>query len=499
LHPQARAARADQVRIGTKQNIKIQLCIFWEDPYFLDSAHALIFGSTHADQRLTFVDNINLTASAATEYSEREFRVVDNPNSFNDCARVSGVISGTVRNDLIKTGGGILELTGANTYLGGTIVADGTVLVDNANSLGADNAAYIMVGARSGSSTSALRTSHLSGVVKIPRDISITSGPTGDAILGNITAPGAPSAGDAVFSGHIAMGITGSNAGRTLRLTAENGTTVAFSGGVGPVSGYLGAMGINKVGGGTAVLSGALTYTGDTTVSAGTLVLGSSIVTSSAINVSDSATATLTAGGGKVIKTPAISIAASGKLDLNDNAMIVDYSGATSLAGIRKLIIAGSISSSAITSNTGLGYGEASEVLSPAGGTFADQAVDGTAVLVRYTLQGDATLDRTVGFDDLVKVAQNYGGAGIWSSGDFSGDGTVGFEDLVKVAQDYGGTLPTAAIPSAAANFQNDLAAAFAPVPEPSLPWAIGFAVLTLRRRRATNHGDKQFTRLQSQ
>jgi hypothetical protein len=66
-----------------------------------------------------------------------------------------------------------------------------------------------------------------------------------------------------------------------------------------------------------------------------------------------------------------------------------------------------------------------------------------------FWLNGDADHDRTVGFADLVAVAQHYnqtGGATL-ANGDMDGDGNVGFADLVAVAQNYNKTL--AALPGA--------------------------------------------------
>jgi autotransporter-associated beta strand protein len=44
-------------------------------------------------------------------------------------ARVSGSIAGGREDDLLKTGPGLLQLTGMNTYLGATLIQEGTVLV----------------------------------------------------------------------------------------------------------------------------------------------------------------------------------------------------------------------------------------------------------------------------------------------------------------------------------------------------------------------------------
>lgn len=101
---------------------------------------------------------------------------------------------------------------------------------------------------------------------------------------------------------------------------------------------------------------------------------------------------------------------------------------------------------------------------------------------------GDANLDGQVGFPDLVKVAQNYGGTGkTWLDGDFNFDGTVNFADLVTVAQHYGGPAP--ASPEFSASFDQDLARAFSSVPEPATLGLIGMAGLAFsgRRRKIKN------------
>lgn len=61
-----------------------------------------------------------------------------------------------------------------------------------------------------------------------------------------------------------------------------------------------------------------------------------------------------------------------------------------------------------------------------------------------FVLAGDANSDRTVGFADLVALAQHYGATtGVtFAQGDFNYDGKVDFADLVIVAQKYGTSLP---------------------------------------------------------
>lgn len=55
-----------------------------------------------------------------------------------------------------------------------------------------------------------------------------------------------------------------------------------------------------------------------------------------------------------------------------------------------------------------------------------------------HVLLGDANRDRSVNFDDLLVLAQNYDAAGTFSQGDFDYDGTVEFDDLLLLAQRYG-------------------------------------------------------------
>ena len=61
-----------------------------------------------------------------------------------------------------------------------------------------------------------------------------------------------------------------------------------------------------------------------------------------------------------------------------------------------------------------------------------------------FKFAGDANRDRTVDFNDLVKLAQNYNTAGgmTWADGDFTGDGNVDFNDLVMLAQNYNTSFP---------------------------------------------------------
>src|SRR6185503_20344483 len=126
-----------------------------------------------------------------------------------------------------------------------------------------------------------------------------------------------------------------------------------------------------------------------------------------------------------------------GKLDINANGLVVDHSAgsdAASLTSMRTQLAAGynngdwqgnGITSSTVAAapNHGIGYGLASDLVAPNGGEFMGATVDGSSVVARETILGDANLDGTVAFPDLVRLAQNYNSTNAtWAQGDFSYD-----------------------------------------------------------------------------
>jgi hypothetical protein len=59
-----------------------------------------------------------------------------------------------------------------------------------------------------------------------------------------------------------------------------------------------------------------------------------------------------------------------------------------------------------------------------------------------FALTGDVNHDGSVGFPDLLLLAQHYGRAGSFAQGDLNYDSSVNFADLLILAQDYGHKLP---------------------------------------------------------
>jgi hypothetical protein len=197
-----------------------------------------------------------------------------------------------------------------------------------------------------------------------------------------------------------------------------------------------------------------------------------------------------TPAGTSILK--ALSIGTAGRLDLDNNDLLITYTGMTPYPTIRDYIIKG------LTFNTA---GIISSAAQTAGNTVhavVDNAnlhlaswegtpITDATIIVKYTLRGDATLDGSVNFNDLVKLAQNYNnttGTASWDMGDFNYDGNVDFNDLVGLAQNYNAVLASEPIPDAPAEFSADLSRVFASVPEPASFATIAAYVLVGLSRR---------------
>jgi autotransporter-associated beta strand protein len=286
---------------------------------------------------------------------------------------------------------------------------------------------------------------------------SVNSITSSGAFTINVTAGSNVTSGVAGLSvGAVTMAGAGTfNLGTNTSLTATGAVSGAFA--------------LTKTGAGTLVLGGANTYTGATSVNAGTLRVDGSVATSAGVTVSNAATfiaaatqtlaaltvnngglAQVAAGGGRVLTVNSLVVGTSGKLDLFDNDLIVEYGSTSQLTVVQNLINAARAGGSwlgtgGITSttardnpqhNTTLGAMESADfrVMYGAAAPFSGQPHDGTAVLVKYTYYGDADFNGTVNFDDYVKIDVGFnGGRTGWVNGDFNGDGSINFDDYVLI------------------------------------------------------------------
>jgi T5SS/PEP-CTERM-associated repeat protein len=278
--------------------------------------------------------------------------------------------------------------------------------------------------------------------------------------------------------GRLGTGTLNINAGGTATLSG------VFIGGTNTTTGGTGAM---NIGGGAATVSGNLKIWNN-----GSLSWTSGSLSAATVSLVGGGRASLAAGGDKIFHVNSISIDSSSQLDLSDNAMIVDYTGASPIASIQSAIHSGfasqtwtgtGISSSqaaavaADSSNphkTAMGFAEASDLFTGLSGTFLGQSVDNTSVLVRYTLRGDANLDGVVNALDFNALSTNFGSSGKrWSQGDYNYDGAVDTSDFAFMAANFGDSIPS------------PVPALGAAVPEPSaIALLVGLLRVPRRRRR---------------
>ena len=158
-------------------------------------------------------------------------------------------------------------------------------------------------------------------------------------------------------------------------------------------------------------------------------------------------------GGDLALVTRGLSIDTAARLDLVDNSLILDYTptGGSPAADVRAWLVsgrnggtwdgAGGIVSSSASMNpaTAIGYAEAWDIFNSNHNTFAGQSVDGTAILLTFTLNGDADLDRTVNLNDFDRLASSFGQANsTWVRGDFDYDGNANLNDFNLLAANFG-------------------------------------------------------------
>jgi autotransporter-associated beta strand protein len=139
----------------------------WGSTNFVGSA--LQFGSRTAGGLVDFQNGLDLAGQSG------QILVTDNPASTADLARVSGVIS---NGSLFVNGSGVLELTAANTYAGGTTVSGATLRVSNTT------------GSGTGSGTVAVFSGALQGTGTVAGSASVSGGTlrAGDAAgVGTLT------------------------------------------------------------------------------------------------------------------------------------------------------------------------------------------------------------------------------------------------------------------------------------------------------------------------
>ncbi len=316
-----------------------------------------------------------------------------------DALAVSNVISGG--GTLTQTGGGVLTLSSANTYSGGTTIAAGTLALGDIGAIGSgavrlgdgmlraditgslSNAIEVTAAATGSISAVTGETLTLAGALGLRPGATLAVGTANEAGTVQLN----PSTVDLFTPSSLALTVAGGTliVGNPLvsqltqqvgSVTVDAGATLNFNGIIGTVgnlrgagivanststqissggfSGEIAGTGsVDKVGSGTLILTGASTYTGGTTISAGTLRIGAGGATGSVIgNITNNAVLIFDRSNdlsfsGAISGTGALTLAGPGRLTLTGANT---YAGGTTIsAGTLQLGVGGS--SGAITGN----------------------------------------------------------------------------------------------------------------------------------------------------
>jgi hypothetical protein len=339
---------------------------------------------------------------------------------------------------------------------------------------------------------------------------------TGDASIGG-TSSAAGGAGSLAVNSGGTMNVGGNfrvwgtaGTGATVAggtLAVNGGTTVASGALLAQSSGAFTSNGLtlngsfNQSGGNVAV--GAITGAGSATVSGGTLNANS--LTIAGLIASGTGHVLLKSNGTNsgTSRVSSLSITGNGQVDLNDNDLILDYSGASPLLTIRGYIASGfsagnwngvGLASTAGHANaamtTALGYAEANSL---GVSVFDNQSVDTTTLLVKYTYYGDNNLDGKVDTTDFQDFLNGYALNGsTWFQGDYTYDGKVDlgndFDLFLSSYRNQNGSLGALddVIEASPALSISQRASLLSIVPEPStvaLGITLGCALLARRRR----------------
>ncbi|HEY7091490.1 MAG TPA: SdrD B-like domain-containing protein, partial [Tepidisphaeraceae bacterium] len=136
-----------------------------------------------------------------------------------------------------------------------------------------------------------------------------------------------------------------------------------------------------------------------------------------------------------------LNVGTGGSVDLTNVALVIEYTS-DPIDTIQSLLVSGYASgawngdgirssTAASTPGTTVGLAEATDLFSAFPAIFSGQTIDSSALLLRYTLNGDANLDRTVDATDLGLLSMNWGqSARRFSQGDFNYSSTVDVDDL---------------------------------------------------------------------
>jgi hypothetical protein len=176
------------------------------------------------------------------------------------------------------------------------------------------------------------------------------------------------------------------------------------------------------------------------------------------VDVRDDGTVSMGASLTDVVSITGLSLSPAATFDVGQGSAVWDYDPVfgSPFAGVAALISSGynggawdgaGISSAAarLDSTKAVGYAEANAVFTGFPASYAGIMVDDSSVLFRYTLSGDANLNRSVAIEDFSQLATNFNvSPRPWSAGNFNFDAGVTLGDFAALASNYNLSIPSA-------------------------------------------------------
>ncbi len=218
------------------------------------------------------------------------------------------------------------------------------------------------------------------------------------------------------------------SAGSEFRVSTDS--TAVFLGNVNGLSAFTGPgiKDFEATASAGALVSGGSSLVGSDAVLSASHIRETALSISGIVSIQPNGTTAATSVLG------ALSILSPGRLDLNDNDLVIDYAGSSPLVTVANQIRSGAIHSSLANSQRRLGYAD-NTVLGLPG--FSGQGVDLTSILIKYTYGGDSNLDGQVDISDLGALATHWQSSAVWTGGDFNYDGFIDISDLGILATNW--------------------------------------------------------------
>jgi len=270
----------------------------------------------------------------------------------------------------------------------------------------------------------------------------------------------------------VTVGTMKFDSGNSYQIAGNGSLTIATSTGSGSISVLSGSHKINlplvfASDTNVTVASGAtLTLGNPTTINAGkTVTTSGTVLIQAPLAIQAGGTLVVGSGGASLFSAPSLDAGAA--INVQSNAVSIDYSGQSDPSAT----IHGQLASGyAAGAWNGAGINTSSSIAGKTGLGWKDDLAS-KSISVKYAYYGDANLDGTVNTSDFTAMASHFNAtSGVWAGGDFNYDGVVNALDFNALASNFGSVLSAPVLGSV--------------VPEPVSISAIAMGLTMIVRRR---------------